>query len=209
MGELRTSASMTEDSIRATDSPAAQTSPSGCASGVGISSSHSDKLQWFELCFRPHFESSVFDPIDRPVSSDDALIGFLLMACAIDYLAGFWRGESTKGKVSEAYRGFIDEYFPPDRFDSDGPYDSLRNGLVQMFTIKGKRYSLKHNRPGVHLRTAHSGQIILNAADFRDDLPSAANSYFEDVELDPALLDKLLRRCRRDGFLALHPIRLT
>jgi hypothetical protein len=143
------------------------------------------------------------------VSSEDALIGFIFMACAIDYLAGFWLGESTKGKVSEAYKGFIDKYFPPDRYDSDGLYDSLRNGLVHMFTIKGKRYGLKHNRPDVHLRAAQSGQIILNAADFRDDLRAAADSYFEDAESDPELLDRLIRRYRRDGFLALHPVRLT
>ena len=53
-------------------------------------SSHAEKLTWFRDQFRPHFDGWIFDPINRLVHSQDALIGFIFMACAIDYLASFW-----------------------------------------------------------------------------------------------------------------------
>ena len=57
------------------------------------------------------------------------------MTCAIDYLAGFWWGKSTIGNVQLVYTRFVKEYFPKDRYDPEGLYDSLRNGLLHMFTI--------------------------------------------------------------------------
>lgn len=170
-------------------------------STFGPNSSHADKLNWFCNTFRPHFNAWVFDPIDRLVPSQDALIGFIVMACAIDYLAGFWWGQSTSGSVTRAYTGFIDTYFPTGRYDANGLYDSLRNGLVHMFTIKGKKYALTHNNPHLHLKTDTVGQIVLNASDFRDDLVAARDKYFDEVETNPGLLDKLVIRINRDGIL--------
>lgn len=128
------------------------------------------------------------------------------MTCAIDYLAGFWWGKSTKGKVETAYTSFIDEYFPKGRYDASGLYNSLRNGLVHMFTIKNKKYALTHNNSGLHLKNDSNGQIILNAGDFRDDLIVAKERYFSDVEIKPDLLDKVLNRHDRDGFLHLDSL---
>ncbi len=170
------------------------------------SPSPADKLAWFRSYFRPHFNEWIFGPINRLVVSQDALIGFIFMACVIDYLTGFWWGESTQGKVKEAYIKFVDKYFPPGRYDADGLYDSLRNGLVHMFTIKGKKYGLTHNNPQVHLKKSKDGQIVLNAADFRDDLVVAANRFFDEVETTPTLLDNVHGRYTRDGFLALGQV---
>jgi hypothetical protein len=72
-----------------------------------------------------------------------------------------------------------------------------------MFTIKGKKYALTHNNPHLHLKTDTSGHIILNAANFRDDLVSAKDNYFNAVEVISDLLDKLVERYNRDGFLDL------
>lgn len=167
-----------------------------------------EDLTWFRNDFRPHFDNWVFGPIDRLVHSQDALVGFILMACAIDYLAGFWFGESTKdGKVKEAYVGFIMEYFPKGRYDPEGLYDSLRNGLVHMFTIKRMKYALTHNNPGLHMSKDQSNRIILNAADFRDDLQAAKERYFDEVEQNPDLMGKLKERHERDGFMG--PVELN
>ena len=165
---------------------------------------HDEKLDWFRKYFRPQFDSWVIGPIDRLVHSDDALVGFILMACAIDYLAGFWWGKSTSGKVRLAYTGFVKRYFPPRSYDPDGVYDSLRNGLVHMFTIKAKKYALTHNNAHLHLKEDSAGQLLLNAENFRNDLVSAKEKYFSEIEADPDLLDKLLLRYERDGFLDLQ-----
>jgi len=163
--------------------------------------SHADRLSWFRNEFQAHFNEWVFGPIDRLVTSQDALIGFIVMACAIDYLAGFWWGRDTKRNVKLAYTGFIDAYFPKGRHDARGLFDSLRNGLVHMFTIKNKKYALIHNMPDMHLKNDTAGRIILNAADFRDDLVAARDKYFDEVETNSDLLDKLWDRFNRDGFL--------
>jgi hypothetical protein len=110
------------------------------------------KLVWFRTYFRPHFDDWVFGPIDRLVHAQDALIGFIFMACAIDYLAGFWWGKSTKRNVEKVYVDFMNQYFPEGRYDAKGFYDSLRNGLVHLFTIKNKKYALTHNNPHLHLK---------------------------------------------------------
>jgi len=170
---------------------------------ISATSPHPQKLDWFRNYFRPHFDVWVIGPINRLVNTRDALIGFIFMACAIDYLAGFWWGRSTEGNVKDAYTGFINEYFQKSRYDAKGLYDSLRNGLVHMFTIKNKKYALTHNNPSLHLNISSNAQKILNAGDFRDDLIAAKERYFDDVEAKPKLLDKVLDRYNRDGFLDL------
>jgi hypothetical protein len=177
-------------------------------SGVIPQSTHAKKLAWFRNYFRPHFVEWVFNPIDRLVPSQDALIGFIVMTCAIDYLAGFWWGITTKNKVQDAYEGFINEYFPPKQYDASGLYDSLRNGLVHMFTIKDKKYAFTHNQPHLHLKTAKAGHIMLNAKNFRDDLVFAREKYLDEVEANPELLDKLVSRYFREGFLDVGSLEL-
>jgi hypothetical protein len=162
-------------------------------------------LQWFKTYFQPHFLKWIFEPIDRLVYSQDALIGFIFMSCVIDYLAGFWYGGDTKKHVRETYVGFINKYFPPERgYDADGLYDSLRNGLIHMFTIKNYKFILTHNHPELHLKLDRNNQIILNAGDFRDDLYKATIKYFSDVENNKDLLTKLRKRFDDLGFLYLQ-----
>jgi hypothetical protein len=103
------------------------------------------------------------------------------MACTIDYIDGFWHGKDTTRTI---YTSFIDTYFPADDYDAEGIYNSLRNGLVHMFTIKDSMYTLIHNRPEYHLNVQNN-RILLNAGDFRDDLKSATGKFFDDVETTP------------------------
>ncbi len=158
-------------------------------------------LRFFVEQFKPHFFEWIFKPINRLVYSEDALIGFIFMSCVIDYLAGFWWGEGTNSNVKKAYTGFVKQYFPVGVYDAYDLYDSLRNGLVHMFTIKGKRYALIHNRPDLHLKMDSNNQTILNAGDFAQDLYQATLKYFSDVETDFELLKKFMKRYKRDGFL--------
>ncbi|MGB3717264.1 MAG: hypothetical protein WA996_22810 [Candidatus Promineifilaceae bacterium] len=161
----------------------------------------------FRESFRPHFDKMICDPISKMVTTRDALWSFILMALVIDYLAGFWWGESTKGRTKQVYTGFVENYFPKGRYNSDSIYAYLRNGLVHSFTIKNSAFMLTHNHPELHLNKHESGRLILNAGDFRDDLFSAKNKYFDEVEAcSPAagwfdVLDKFWMRLERDGFL--------
>ena len=183
--------------------------PGASSSGVPelFTGSSSPDAEWIRA-LDAHFAGWVLAPIRRLVPSQDALVGFILMACAIDYLAGFWWGRSTQGSVKEAYTGFISAFFPSGRYDAEGLYDSLRNGLVHMFTIKGKKYALTHNHPELHLRVDAKGQIILNAADFEADLVAAANAYFAAAESSTELIGKAYDRYSRDGFVGPSPLQM-
>lgn len=46
----------------------------------------------------------------------------------------------------------------------------------------------------------------MNAESFRDDLAEAKEQYLRDIEAKPDLLDELLERYRRDGFLDLNSL---
>jgi hypothetical protein len=166
----------------------------------------SDDLKWFRNEFRPHFDDWVFGPVERLVISEP-LIAFIFMACVIDYLAGFWWGKSTKNYVHDAYVGFIDEYFPKGRYNSEDLYNSLRNGLVHMFTIKDMKYALTHDHPELNLLVTSSGHTLLNAMDFKNDLIAAKLKYFDEVEADEVFMGKLKDRYNRDGFML--PIKLS
>jgi hypothetical protein len=65
---------------------------------ISATSPHPQKLDWFRNYFRPHFDDWVIGPINRLVHTQDALIGFIFMACAIDYLAGFGGERAQRGK---------------------------------------------------------------------------------------------------------------
>jgi hypothetical protein len=167
----------------------------------GVVPPTAEDLHWFRNKFKPTFNTMVMDPINRLVPSQDALIGFIFMSCAIDYLAGFWWGDSTKGKVGVIFTKFVDTYFVPNKYNSIDLYDSLRNGLVHMFTIKGKKYALVHNNQIAHLKMSEDEHVMLNAENFRDDIIVAKELYFKDVEEDSFCMDKLKERYIRDGFL--------
>ena len=157
--------------------------------------------------FRPHFDEWIVESIHSLLSSGHPLVGFILMSCAIDYLASFWYGDDTKGHVGEAYKGFVTKYFPSS-YDANALYESLRNGLVHLFTIKGQTYRLIHAHPELHMMAdKSSGQLILNAENFQADLVAAKDCYFDEVETRSDLLDKVIQRYERDGFLELQDTR--
>lgn len=200
------------DSSLATGSGRLFSEPIGLRYASGMQSSSDEiptapdpetRLSWFRLKFRPHFDEWVMHPIDDLISGGHPLIGFLVMACAVDYLASFWWGETTKGHVKEAYTGFVREYFVPNLYDEDELYESLRVGLVHLFSIKDMKYALVSDKPDLHLREDDNGQVILNAQNFRNDLVQAKDGFFDAVESNPALLERVIQRHTRDGFLRL------
>ncbi len=170
--------------------------------------SDEQKLVWFKSEFRPHFDEWVIAPAARMIAIKEGMPTFVWLACAIDWLAGFWYGKPTNNRVREAYTGFIKLYFPPHQYDADGLYDSLRNGLVHMYTIKYGRYALTHQHPEMHLRPNQEGYQLLNLEDFFQDVVLAKNNYFDAVEADVELLEWAIERIARDGFLKLVPVNL-
>lgn len=165
---------------------------------------HEDQIKWFQDRFRPDFDRWVIETGQRILDKDEPLVAFLWISCAIDWLAGFRFGKSTIGRGPEAYKGYIDDFFPRGKYDAAGLYTSLRNGFVHSFTLKGP-YVLKHNRPDLHLKV-DDGRTILNAETLFDDLVLSKNAFFDAVESDPMKLNKVIERYEREGFFRLVPL---
>jgi len=125
---------------------------------------------------------------------------FILAHCAILSLSGFYAG--TKDTSGSTYRKFVADFFPSG-YDARALWKDLRNSLIHAYTLTST-YILAHRHPEKHLqqekkvKSERTGKLAdltyLNLENFLDDLQQAASSYFEKVETDPELVNKLSTR---------------
>jgi len=150
-----------------------------------------------------NFNKWIFGGLIALSKSKGVCLSFVIIACAIDYLASFNYGGDTTGHAREAYTDFLKEYeWFTKKYNPEDIYDSLRCGLVHNFTIHGGKFTLTHNHPELHL-TTHKGQIVLNYEDFYCDLKRLKEEYFEKVK-DPkdGKIANFMKRYSVLGFLA-------
>jgi len=131
------------------------------------------------------FDRWIIDGIAKLSETKGVSLTFVLMVCAIDYLASFNYGGDTKRHAKEAYTDFLREYkWFTKKYKPEDIYDSLRCGLVHNFTIIGGKYALTHKEPSRHRKTENiDGQkmIILNFKDFFEDFKRLKKEYFAKV----------------------------
>jgi hypothetical protein len=118
-----------------------------------------DKMRWFKAWFRPQFDHWVMGPIERLAPTQDALVSFILMSCAIDYLASFWFGDDTTGHVRQAYEGFVRKYMP--KYIAEDLYFSLRNGVFDRVFDRQDQ--------------ANTQYIVLNCSGYAANMPYSLN----------------------------------
>lgn len=145
------------------------------------------------------FDRWVLGGIQAVGKSGGPALAFVLIACAIDYLTGFWKGRPSNEKdyieFLEAHPEFAAKYVPKDI------YGSLRCGLVHNFTIHGGAYALTSSTPQNHLRKAQSGHIFLNLEDFFADFVKLKEAVFSKAKTDADARTRFLARHRSTGFL--------
>jgi len=146
-----------------------------------------------------NFDKWIFGGIEALSKSKGVCLTFVIIACAIDYLAGFNIGKQTDGKD---YIDFLEEYdWFTKKYNPTDIYKSLRCGLVHNFTIHGGKFDLTHNHPELHLTTP-KGQTILNYEDFYRDLRRLKEEYFEKVKAPGGgKLASFMNRYEKLGFL--------
>jgi len=150
-----------------------------------------------------NFDKWIFGGLIALSKSKGVCLGFVIIACAIDYLASFNYGGDTTHHSKEAYTDFLKEYeWFTKKYSPEDIYDSLRCGLVHNFTIHGGKFALTHNHPELHL-TPHKGQTVLNYEDFYRDLKRLKEEYFEKVKKPKnGKLANFMKRYETLGFLA-------
>ena len=121
------------------------------------------------------------------------LAAFILVSCAIDFIAGFLAGipDFEPGSAGANYKGFVKRYMPG--YDPEDVYKNIRCRLAHNYTIGGG-IGLIHLNPKVHDPLGSKGNKIINFDDFYSDFRKGAEEYFQDVETNSALQTNFLRR---------------
>ena len=123
------------------------------------------------------------------------LVAFILVSCAIDFLAGFMCGIASflppAGESSRNYKAFVIKYLP--QYDPVDVYSNIRCRLAHNYSIGGS-VGLTHRNPAAHDPSGTKGQKIINFENFFADFQDAASAYFKELATDSALQAKFANR---------------
>lgn len=134
------------------------------------------------------------------------LAGFILGACFIDAMAGFYGGvvkETASRGSGKRFREFVGEYMPD--YKAEDLWRDLRCGLVHSYA-EGGTYAFVDDKQLLHLTKTPKGMIVLNLEDFCADLRRAYRSLRQDILTDRKILQKANRRFRSMGIMMAGPI---
>ncbi len=137
------------------------------------------------------------------------LAGFVLGACFIDAMAGFYFGidkDSYKSKSGERFKNFV-AHFLTDKYNATNLYEDLRCGLVHAF-VSGPKYVFVHDKPLLHKMHDKNNLVIINLEDFIADLIEAYRMFRQEVLTDKNIFNKCLIRYNSLGLMSEMPITL-
>jgi hypothetical protein len=129
------------------------------------------------------------------VKGSAKLAGFILGACFIDAMAGFYAGidrKTAKNGSGPRFKHFVEKYLK--QYDAQKLYEDLRCGLVHSYSEGGTYVFTDANKDGEHFDKTPRGKILLNLEDFVEDLKSAYQQYRLDLLSDDSLFKKAQRR---------------
>jgi hypothetical protein len=136
------------------------------------------------------------------VFGEAKLAGFILGACFIDAMAGFFAGlkkEESKNGSTKRFVDFTKKYLP--RYSAEKLWEDLRCGLVHSYAEGGTYVFTDANKAGFHFNNTPGGKIILNLEDFAGDLREAYRNFREDILSDNEIFLKAKQRYLSMGLM--------
>jgi len=146
--------------------------------------------------FEAYFDQQIIGEIQKATDNKMGAAAYILISCAIDCLASFWRGRDSTGEI---YKEFIDEFF--DGYDANYLYKDLRCKLVHNYTV-GENLIMCWGEANIHKRHTNEGKIIINLEQFLEDFRRAKSLYFARLRQDGDLQIKLANRWLEVGILS-------
>jgi len=144
------------------------------------------------------------------VFGEAKLAGFILGACFIDTMAGFFAGVAKKNVgsgSSDRFKDFVKKYLP--KYDAEKIWVDLRCGLVHSYAEGGTYVFTDANKAGFHFNFTPTGKIILNLEDFLSDLRKAYKNFRNDILIDNNVFLKAKNRYESMGLMGLVNINNT
>lgn len=140
------------------------------------------------------------------IKGEAKLAGFILGACLIDALAGFYDGVQKKdtGGSGERFKKFVKHFMP--MYDTDTLYKDLRCGLVHSYAEGGTYVFTDANKAGKHFQKLKNGRILVNLEDFIADVEKAMLQLEKEIMEIDAVYEKAVVRAKSMGFMIVGPI---
>lgn len=145
---------------------------------------------------------------EASISGTAKLAGFILGACFIDAMAGFYAGIDKKQMNSGSsgrFKKFVAKYLP--KYDKEKLYKDLRCGLVHSYVEGGTYAFTDANKDGFHFNKTPKGRIILNLEDFCADLREAYRSFRQDILDNDAIFKKAKHRYETMKLMRVVPLK--
>ena len=117
------------------------------------------------------------------------LAAFILLSCAIDFIAGFYSGLSNfdSRNSGEIYKKFIRKYMT--KYDPADIYVGIRCRLAHNYTL-GEDIALTHQQPKLHKPKVKAGEKkVINFENIYSDFKNAVEQYFQELEKSEANMD--------------------
>jgi hypothetical protein len=147
-----------------------------------------------------------FQDIERTSKGEAKLGAFILGACFIDAMAGFYNGidrKEAKRKSGPRFKDFVREYLQ--QYDSQRLWEDLRCGLVHSYA-EGGSYEFTHSQPQLHFMKSSRGRTILNLEGFLENLREAYDRLRKDILSKEEVFDRAKRRYDSMGLMGSAPV---
>ena len=160
--------------------------------------------QAFISHIRHSLEEMAFKDIIRASSGKSKMGAFILGSCFIEYLAGFRYGKETTTR--DDYKNFVKEYLG-NKYDAEKLYADLRCKLVHNYS-EGGSYQFIDAHAHLHNAKLPNNKILLNLENFIDDLKSALDEYFTQLEKDDKLFQLAFQRYEKVGLIGINKLQI-
>lgn len=170
---------------------------------------------------RLRLKNTVVEEIQRCVEAGLSTAAFILLACLLDYLVGYYtNANATQARLAD----FVDRYFPDEYKEKNRPglpkmlWTHFRCPLLHNFSLEASPKNPRRREHGMaisqqrdldgygnldimpHPEYKH-GCYILNLEDFFSDVLIASRRFFDETLTDARLRKNLFDRYEERGFL--------
>ena len=149
---------------------------------------------------RQGLRDMAFEDIKRAANGRAKIGAFILGACFIDYIAGYWFGADSEVKSTSSHKIFVAftrEFLKA--YDPEKLYVAMRCKLVHNYS-EGGAYKFAFDMPNRHL-TKSENKIIINLEQFIDDIETAPNRYLQLLDTDHDVQLRAIKRWKHFGIL--------